>query len=91
MSQTDVADGSPISDGNVTQLDLRTIDVANGPFVGQSIAQTMNTLGYLDVFHQDDAQIDYLELRYTQVPEPASLALLGLAAAAALTRRRGRA
>jgi len=84
-------DGSPISGGNVTQLDLRTIDVANGPFVGQSIAQTMNTLGYLDVFHQDDAQIDYLELRYTQVPEPASLALLGLAAAAALTRRRGRA
>jgi hypothetical protein len=72
-------DGSPPATGVLTTVDLRTIVSDRGPYVGQTIAETINNLGHLDVFIDDDTGIDYMRLTYTAVPEPGCLPLLFIA------------
>lgn len=66
---------------NAVTVDLRTLYPTQGPLstTGQSIAQSINTLGYLDVWIGDDTSIDYMQLKYQAVPEP-STAVAGLLA-----------
>lgn len=73
-------DGSNPFSGITTNVDLRSLLV--GPNVavigGQSIAESINTLGHLDIFVQDDTAIDYVKLSYNTVPEPSTLAMFSL-------------
>lgn len=76
--------GSTPTSSAVT-VDLRTISPTQGPLstTVQSIAQTINTLGYLDVWIGDDTSVDYMQLKYQAVPEP-STAVAGLLAVVSL-------
>lgn len=57
---------APISANCVDRIALPFIyNLASLPGTGQNLVPKMKTKGYLDVFMQDDSQMDYLTLRLT--------------------------
>jgi hypothetical protein len=75
----------------VATFDLKALPWGSGTM---DLLPQINFDGYLDVSVSDDTAVDYMQLRYTPVPEPATAWLLAAAAFGALPlarrlRRRG--
>ena len=57
--------GEPCNTGVLTTVDLRDLVATQGSLAGRTIAETINNLGYLDIFVGDDTGIDFVCLCYS--------------------------
>ncbi len=77
-----------LTSGVTLEIDLRTLTSTG--LGTNNLAESINSLGYLDVIVQDDTQVDFLELTYNvnTVPEPSVSISCIIAACGLMARRR---